>query len=1596
MKPFQVTGTDVAFTLRADPDWLPPIPPDGSSTTLRVKSMGAGVSVDLSVDKIPPGITAAFSATSVTVPPGGESSVTLTLTPTHIPPGHYGAEILGVATVDGVAKEIRTHLEFEVQPPPEFMMWDKDAMMTQMGMGAMDKYLFYFPEITLNPNMGAAGTKVSISATDFPDGANVTRLRFAGMELPVPAGTVADGNGDFTLIFNVPGDFGVGVYMVEVEAEKTGMPPVFIAKPFSVVNNEVSFNLNVVPGFIPGVTQGESGQTTVFVEATGQAVTLDLYVDGLPSGVTGVFDSSSLSVSPGGSGSTTLTITTGASTPPGHYPLAIRGVSGDKVRVVPFGFGVMPPAIFQMPEFRLDPDYAPAGYGDKKLKVTFSGTGFPALQSVASLKFGSQSVAIPDDLTTDANGSFNGVFQVPTGLDAGTYDVTVAVATGDGAYVYDCRPFTIKGGDTTFILKPSPPYLPPVVQGSQATTTVNVRSVGTSGTTVDLYIDGLAPGITAEFSPSNTVTVSPGSSVSATVTLSVSEQASPGPYPLSIRGVSGTETVVVPLGFSVMPDIGEGQGHATITLNPPKGKPGDNIGISGAGFTAGASITLTAAPPGAPIPIDITPGTIEVQSDGTWATQITVPQADQVPPGGYKIKAMDGSRAARCPFHIVHADNADFFLDISPPFLEIVQGQSGETSFRVSSKNGFKEALRFGVGGLAPGVIVTFKDTAGNTIGQFSGTSAGVKEVVTPTALTPRPGEDLIVTVLVTVDAGTPIGPYDIALEVEASSIFRAVPLGLLVSAPGASMVLSPMSGSADEDIRLSGSGFTAGETVAVTFAGTSVATIPATVTVAEDGTFNALATAPSLAAGIYPVVVTGGTSGISIDRPFALRPSAVNTFVLYASPMQLNIPKGSSATFSVKLEPVGTFQSAVALSITGLDAITGATYDFSPAAVITPNVATPTTATLNINVPEGATEGKYTLVILAESGDIAQTQKVTVRVVPPADTPDFSISLAPDTVPVNPNTSGETTVSVTSINDFAGEVALAVTMSDPAATWPAAISYETSSVTPSATTGLGKQAVTFTASADAQPGNWTFKITGTSGSLEHSTSVMVICTPSGTTRTTFASSRLDPSTVTASTPVEMAPPWGDKVKINNLIGDGSEASVITPSKMDVAPATLGSLPSGASDMLGRITNIESSAPLSGVDWQLGFPFDSDTMAAAGLEEENLKVAYLNPDTGAWTEVPTVIDAANNVAYASVDHFSSWTLIGTPTPPPSPVIAGGGGGMVVVKNVQTSGLTGAQLEVSSTGLAQSTCQLSTEDGKASLKVNARTRLLDAGGSALNSLTVSEVASPSAPPDRSALLSSYNFGPDGAIFSPAITLKLRYTAEDLPEGAVEDELYIAYWNGARWLALESQVDTAARTVTAEVTHFTQFALVSRLLTAEFDVTELAVMPAMVQPDEEVVVSATVANTGSIEGTYTLRLLLNDSEQASQELTIAAGDSQEVSFRIMESSGGVYDVSVNGHTCSFTVVEAEAVPTPSAEPVAEPLPAEEESPSPEPVAEPPTELAPEIEEIPEPEQVPSTAATQPSALFNWYLIGGIAAGVIIIIIVAWQLATRRKSS
>ena len=159
----------------------------------------------------------------------------------------------------------------------------------------------------------------------------------------------------------------------------------------------------------------------------------------------------------------------------------------------------------------------------------------------------------------------------------------------------------------------------------------------------------------------------------------------------------------------------------------------------------------------------------------------------------------------------------------------------------------------------------------------------------------------------------------------------------------------------------------------------------------------------------------------------------------------------------------------------------------------------------------------------------------------------------------------------------------------------------------------------------------------------------------------------------------------------------------------------------------------------------------------------------------------------------------------SPTPPPPPI---------TITPVDIPGFTATVLlEVDDEGIVQTTTRLTTNDGKMSLDISQGTRMLDADGNPLTSISAGVEPSPPAPPPEAAVILAYNLGPAGATFEPPLTLTMTYDPGEIPEGVAEEDLYIAYWDSSEWVILETTVDTVAKTVSCQVSHFGLFAVFS---------------------------------------------------------------------------------------------------------------------------------------------------------------------------------------
>jgi hypothetical protein len=226
--------------------------------------------------------TAASGVLNVTAPPNGNIA----------PPGYYMLFILNSAGVPSVATFV--HLSSSTNQPPTATI-DSPA-----------------GNVTVNPG---GSVLFQGSGTD-PDGT------VAGYSWTFPGGnpasssTAAAGN----IVYPTPGSFVASLTVTDNE----GRASTAATRTVTVAD----FALSATPASQSVVPGGSSSYTATVAGGAGFSGTVAFAVSGLPSGASASFAPTTVT----GSGSTTLSVSTGSGTPAGSYQLTIRATSGTLTR----------------------------------------------------------------------------------------------------------------------------------------------------------------------------------------------------------------------------------------------------------------------------------------------------------------------------------------------------------------------------------------------------------------------------------------------------------------------------------------------------------------------------------------------------------------------------------------------------------------------------------------------------------------------------------------------------------------------------------------------------------------------------------------------------------------------------------------------------------------------------------------------------------------------------------------------------------------------------------------------------------------------------------------------------------------------------------------------------------------------------------------------------------------------------------------------------------------------------------------------------------------------------------------------------------------
>jgi subtilisin family serine protease len=202
--------------------------------------------------------------------------------------------------------------------------------------------------------------------------------------------------------------------------------------------------------------------------------------------------------------------------------------------------------------------------------------------------------------------------------------------------------------------------------------------------------------------------------------------------------------------------------------------------------------------------------------------------------------------------------------------------------------------------------------------------------------------------------------------------------------------------------------------------------------------------------------------------------------FTVGVSPSSVTVAPGATASYSVSVASVNGFAGDVSLSLAGLDP-SQASWSFDPPVVASGSGTAVLTLTASATIPPGS----YPLTITGSSGSTSHPATATLVVPAP---PDFSLAASPASRSVVAGGGAAYSVGVASMNGFTADVSLSLSG------LPASVG--SASFTPAVVAGAGSAQLGIATSATAPPGTYTLTVTGTSGSLVHSTQVTLTVDP--------------------------------------------------------------------------------------------------------------------------------------------------------------------------------------------------------------------------------------------------------------------------------------------------------------------------------------------------------------------------------------------------------------------------------------------------------------------------------------------------------------------
>jgi uncharacterized membrane protein len=306
------TTTSPDFSIGASPSSVNvPQGSSGSSTVTITSLNGFNAATTLSASGLPSGVTATFSPNPVTPPANGTATSTLTLTASST--ATTGTATVTITGTSGATTHTTT-ITLTVNPPPDFSISASPSSLTinQGSNGTSNITITSLNGFNSATTLSASGLPSGVTATFSPNAVTPPANASANSTLTLTASSTATTG---TTTVTITGTAGSRVHSTTISLTvNTAAQP--------------NFTIGASPSSV-SVSQGGNGTSTLTITSQNSfnaATTLS--ATGLPSGVTAAFSPNPLTPPANGNATSTLTLTASATATTGTATVTVTGTSG--------------------------------------------------------------------------------------------------------------------------------------------------------------------------------------------------------------------------------------------------------------------------------------------------------------------------------------------------------------------------------------------------------------------------------------------------------------------------------------------------------------------------------------------------------------------------------------------------------------------------------------------------------------------------------------------------------------------------------------------------------------------------------------------------------------------------------------------------------------------------------------------------------------------------------------------------------------------------------------------------------------------------------------------------------------------------------------------------------------------------------------------------------------------------------------------------------------------------------------------------------------------------------------------------------------------